>query len=132
MVWTDFAASIDPALDFILFDGSLLHHPINDMMRNYHITGEQAIPHVTTLLRALGDCPRRIVYLETDDLAGQLARAYADRRQAPPTAEDLCFWETRRCNDRIVLAHLEERCTIHDVSSQNWTSVRQQIKNSLL
>ncbi|MBR4000090.1 MAG: hypothetical protein IKI93_17300, partial [Clostridia bacterium] len=64
-VWENFAGGIDDSLDYLLFDGSLLHHPINDMMRNYHVTGEQAVPHVTTLLRALGSRKRRIFYLET-------------------------------------------------------------------
>ena len=54
-VWKVFAAGVDEAYDFILFDGSLLHHPINDMMRNYHIAGEQAVSHIVTLLHALGN-----------------------------------------------------------------------------
>jgi len=40
-VWSNFASALDDKFDFIIFDGSLLHHPINDMMRNYNITGEQ-------------------------------------------------------------------------------------------
>ena len=131
-VWTDFAESIDDTFDFLLFDGSLLHHPINDMMRNYHITGEQAVPHVRTLLESLGGRKRRIFYLETADIAAQLARAHADRGQNPPSAEDIAFWETRHKNDRIVLEHIAEDIRIYDVSAGNWDSVREQIRTFLL
>ncbi len=127
-VWTHFADSIDETYDFLLFDGSLLHHPINDMMRNYHITGEQAVPHVTTLLRALGDRKRRIFYLETDDIGAQLTRAHTDRGQNPSSAEDIAFWETRHRNDRTVLEHLCEEIRIYDVSAGNWDAVREQIE----
>lgn len=130
-VWEDFAAGIDDTCDFILFDGSLLHHPINDMMRNYHIRGEQAIPHVTTLLRALGNRQRQIFYLETGDIRVQLTRAHLDRKQAVPTPEEVEFWQTRHRNDRIVLAHIDETCTLYDVSGGNWNAVREQIKQSL-
>ena len=130
-VWADFAESPDDTYDFLLFDGSLLHHPINDMMRNYHISGEQAVPHVTTLLRALGSQKRRIFYLETPDIAAQLTRAYADRGQNPPSAEDIAFWEARHKNDRTVLEHLREDCRIYDVSAGNWDAVRKEIERLL-
>lgn len=131
-VWTDFAESIDDTCDFLLFDGSLLHHPINDMMRNYHITGEQAVPHVRTLLESLGGRKRRIFYLETAGIAAQLTRAHIDRGQNPPSAEDILFWETRHKNDRIVLDSIVEDSRIYDVSGGNWDSVREEIRNILL
>ena len=131
-VWEDFADGIDDTFDYILFDGSLLHHPINDMMRNYRITGEQAVPHVTTLLRALGGRKRRIFYLETAGIRAQLTRAHLDRKQDIPTDEEVDFWETRHRNDRIVLAHLAENCTVYDVSAGNWNAVRDEIRETLM
>lgn len=131
-VWGNFASGIDDTLDFLLFDGSLLHHPLNDMMRNYHITGEQAIPHVTTLLRSLGGRKRRIFYLETNDIAAQLTRAHIDRGQDIPSPEAIEFWNTRRRNDHIVMKHLNETCTVYNVSDGKWDSVREQIGRSLL
>lgn len=127
-VWKNFAESLDNAYDFLLFDGSLLHHPINDMMRNYRVTGEQALPHVRTLLDSLGDRKRRIFYLETSGIADHLTRAHADRGQNPPSAEDIAFWETRHRNDRIVLKNLREDIRIFDVSAGNWDAVRKEIE----
>lgn len=126
-VWTNFVESIDDTHDFLLFDGSLLHHPINDMMRNYHISGEQALPHIRTLLGSLGERKRRIFYLETSDIAAQLTRAHTDRGQDAPSAEDITFWETRHKNDRIVLNNIDEDIRIYDVSSKNWNAVRADI-----
>ncbi|MBQ7930747.1 MAG: hypothetical protein IJ334_07030 [Clostridia bacterium] len=131
-VWENFAADIDDTYDYILFDGSLLHHPINDMMRNYHITGEQAVLHVTTLLRALGARKRRIFYLETDDIGAQLTRAHIDRGQNPPSAEDIRFWQTRHRNDRIVLKQIHEESRIFDISGGTWDSAREQIEHLLI
>lgn len=131
-VWTDFAESIDDTFDFLLFDGSLLHHPINDMMRNYHVTGEQAALHVRTLLESLGGRKRHIFYLETAGIGAQLTRAHADRGQNPPSAENIAFWETRHKNDRIVLDNIDDDSRIYDVSGGNWDGVREQIRNFLL
>ena len=130
-IWADFADSPDDTYDYLLFDGSLLHHPLNDMMRNYHITGEQALPHVTAMLRALGDRKRRIFYLETSDIAAQLTRAHTDRGQNPPSEEDITFWKARHRNDRTVLSRLAEDIRIYDVSSGNWDAVREKIRHQL-
>lgn len=43
-VWRGFSESLDGTYDFILFDGFLLHHPLNDMIRNYHAAEEQGLP----------------------------------------------------------------------------------------
>ena len=49
-VWRDYAAALDDSCDYILFDGSLLHHPLNDMMRNYDATAGEMAAHVRALL----------------------------------------------------------------------------------
>ncbi len=130
-VWENFASTMDDTCDYIIFDGSLFHHPINDMMRNYHISGEQAISHITTLLRALGERKRRIFYLQTNDIRSQLTRARIDRKQNIPTPEEVEFWQTRYRNDSIVLKAIDEICCVYDVSNENWNAIRERIKQTL-
>lgn len=127
-VWENFAAGLDGSWDVIIFDGSLLHHPLNDMMRNYRVTGEQAAFHVKTLLNALGKTPRRIAYLQTGQIKAQLERAHLCRKQPPPTRQEVEFWETRYQNDRIVLDSLAEECHILDVSNGEWRAAQEQIE----
>lgn len=130
-VWSNWASALDETYDFIIFDGSLLHHPINDMMRNYGITGEQAISHITTLLNSLGQIKRHIFYIKTDNICRQLTKAYIDRKRGTPTNENIDFWENRYKNDLIVLQNIQEEYQIVDVSSENWDLVRKQILDNL-
>lgn len=131
-VWQNYTLAINETYDFVIFDGSLLHHPINDMMRNYHIVGEQAISHVSTLLYSLGERKRHIFYLKTNDIGQQLKRAHITRNQNAPTNQQIEFWETRYKNDMIVLSNMKEKYQIYDISNNCWDLVREQIKNSLI
>ena len=130
-MWSNWASALDETYDFIIFDGSLLHHPINDMMRNYNIDEEQAIYHITTLLSSLNNIKRRILYMKTNNIGKQLTKAYSDRKQGTPTNEKIDFWEKRYKIDLIVLRNIREKYQIYDVSSENWDSVRKQILDNL-
>lgn len=130
-VWKNYASDIDETYDFIIFDGSLLHHPINDMMRNYHIDGEQAIAHVGGLLDSLGERKRWIFYLKTEDIGRQLKKAHITRKQSIPTNRQIEFWENRYVNDMLVLSNIKENYHIFNVSNNNWDSVRTQIVKRL-
>ena len=130
-VWRNWAANLDETYDFFIFDGSLLHHPINDMMRNYGVDGEGALPHILTLLRALGSLKRHIFYIKTDQIGKQLAKAHLDRNQDIPTEQQIAFWEQRYQNDQIVLQNIPEETQCFDVSAGNWGAVRGQILKQL-
>ena len=130
-VWRSFAARLDIyEEDFLLFDGSLLHHPINDMLRNYRVTEAQARRHVTALLAALGSVPRQILYIQTEDIPVQLAKAHAERGQPAPTREEAAFWETRRRYDSFVLSGLSEHCVFLD-PAQGWDRMTQTAASSM-
>lgn len=126
-VWKQYFSTLDNESDYLIFDGSLLHHPINDMMRNYHADKEQMLYHVRQLLGALGSLERKIYYLCTDDIAAQLARAHADRGQNPPSAEYVDFWRQRYQNDQFVLQSVDEEYRIFDVSHNGWNEALEMI-----
>lgn len=130
-VWRNWAANLDDTYDFLLFDGSLLHHPINDMMRNYGVDGEGGLPHILTLLRSLGQLKRHIFYIKTNQIGEQLTKAHLDRNQDVPTEKQINFWEQRYQNDQLVLQNLPEKTQVFDVSSGNWDAVRDRIVEQL-
>jgi len=130
-VWQNFIADLDPDVDVYLFDGSLLHHPINDMMRNYHVTAAEAGEHVAVLLDTLQGVDWSVQYLYTDDIAAQLTLAHRNRGQRPPTEEDIAFWVQRRKNDQAVLEHTVKQYRVYCVSAIGWDHAREQILQSL-
>ena len=130
-VWKNFALNIDNDFDYVIFDGSLLHHPINDMMRNYGILGEQAVYHIRALLEALGTAKRQIFYMYTNDIEKQLSKAYSDRGQGVPSLEDINFWKTRYNNDMMVINYINEDIKMLDISDVGWENARKKIMSSI-
>lgn len=128
-IWKNFSTSM--ATDYFIFDGSLLHHPINDMMRNYHVSDEQAASHVSTLLNALGDTEWQLFYLYTDDIAAQLTQAHKDRKQKQPTDDKIAFWMARYEKDKYVLQHSVQKYHILNISNNGWDSAVECILSSL-
>jgi len=126
-VWRNFSSSLDETFDYILFDGSLLHHPINDLIRNYSASSDQSFAHVHTLLNALGKQKRRIFYLESDDIATRLAEARHARGQAAPSEDIVHFWEKRYEYDSYVLNQLHENSTVLNISHNGWEQARKAI-----
>lgn len=131
-VWRQFSCGLDEAYDGIVFDGSLLHHPLNDMMRNYQITACEAKRHIRGLLRALGERKRRIFYLETQDTGTRLRSARMSRHQKPLEAEQIAFWESRHQMDRAVLNDIGERCDVLDITDDTWNEAIEQMERRVL
>lgn len=131
-VWRQYFSALGQETHFLIFDGSLLHHPINDMMRNYHADKEKILFHIRQLLGALGNRKHQIYYLRTDDIAAQLARAHADRGQNPPSAEYVDFWRQRYENDQFVLRSVDEDFQIFDVSRNGWNEALEMIISDLV
>lgn len=126
-IWNNFQKSLNGTLDFIIFDGSLLHHPLNDIINNYHITGEQAVPFITALLNAIVSIEKYIFYLKTDNISLQLQTAYKDRNRPKPTDKQIQFWERRFKDDMIILNFIKEKCQILDISNNCWEKAKEEI-----
>lgn len=131
-VWKNYFSALNNEYDYLIFDGSLLHHPINDMMRNYHADKEQILFHVKELLGTLGKRKRYIFYLCTGDIALQLTKAHIDRGQEPPSAEYVEFWQQRYENDMFVLQFIDEEYQIFDVSHNGWKEAMETMLSALI
>ena len=129
-VWRNFAR--EPGGGFLIFDGSLLHHPINDMLRNYSVAKEQALSHVSVLLGSLGEIRRKIFYLRTDDPGAQLVRAHTDRGESSPTGDSIRFWQKRGEYDHFVLENISEYRRIFNVTDGGWDCARGEILRDIM
>jgi|GEM_PF-273970 len=119
-IWTDFVQSEGERPDFMIFDGSLLHHPINDMMRNYDAPMEAILAHVNTMLEIVSDFDPLVVYLSDENVEERLVKARNERNQPPASPKSIEFWQKRRVNDLAVLAQLNLPYDVHDISRENW------------
>lgn len=125
-VWENFVASLSNEIDVIIFDGSLLHHPINDMIRNYGATKEQVLNHIQKLIATLSTTKYKIYYLQTADISVQLQTAYHNRGQKQPDDSAIAFWERRYTYDSFVLANIDSDYCIYDVRNK-WNDVEKKI-----
>ena len=121
-VWERFGQDTSNQLDYLIFDGSLIHHPINDMTRNYNAMCEQIICHLNTLIETVGSFNPQIVYLSSDDVAERLKKARISRGETPPSDEQIRFWKNRKDMDLNVMRRLLIPYDIHDISQENWDS----------
>lgn len=122
-VWKNFALSLNGEYDYIIFDASLIRHPISDMTRNYSADGVQAAQHIKALLGALGDTERFVFYLKTDNIDQKLRKAHNDRNQTPPTDEDIRFWERVYKTDTFVIDRIDESVKVYNVSECEYDDV---------
>jgi hypothetical protein len=123
MVWKQFAKKVSNNFDCLIFDGSLFHHPINDMIRNYRVSNDQATHHVNTLIKTIRNLNPLICYLSSENVSEQLQKARISRNQTPPTAEQIGFWEERKNMDMAVMRQLSIPCDVYDISQEDWDSV---------
>jgi hypothetical protein len=115
-LWRRFAQSSEIDCDFLIFDGSLLHHQINDLIRNYNAGEYEIAVHLTALLRTVGAYNPVVLYLLTDEVGKQLTEARKSRGKAPPTADEIAFWEKRKRTDLSVLEKLPAETFIADIT----------------
>jgi len=117
-----FSQKTNKQTDFLIFDGSLFHHPINDLMRNYGATRDQIAFHVNTLTESVISLNPQVVYLWVDNTAERLHKAHISRNQPLPSKEKIQFWEDRKQMDLAVLKQLMLSYDFYDISQENWDS----------
>lgn len=132
ILWERFAQNTDGHLDYLLFDGSLFHHPINDLMRNYNASSNQVAKHIDTLLDAVSSLHPHIIYLLTNNIAERLQKARINRGETPCSEEQINFWEARKQADIAVMKQLSTPYQLYDISQENWDAVLPEILELVL
>lgn len=122
-LWKSFAASPCEKAEVMLFDGSLLHHPINDLMRNYGASLSQIAAHINGLAEAVKAYQPEVLYLLSSNVEERLCRAHMSRGQTAPTHGQIRFWEKRREIDLAVMEGLPTPCHQKDISEENWDAI---------
>ena len=92
--------------DFMIVDGTLLHHQINDLLREYSASDEIIANQLSNLMQVIKQLNPVIFYLSASDVKQRLAQARKSRKQSAPTEERIEFWENRKRVDLYVLDRL--------------------------
>lgn len=129
LVWDLFSKTYDSDIDFYIFDGSLLHHPVNDLIRNYDATNLQIITHINSLISAISSLNSFVCYIQTNDVCAQLHKARTNRNQTVASQKQLSFWEKRKEIDLAILREISLPYKIFDVSTGDWDYIVNSVVN---
>jgi len=112
--------------DFMIVDGTLLHHQINDLIREYCASDEVIANYLANLLSIIQQLNPVVFYLSSDSVAQRLAQARKSRKQSEPTSKQIRFWKNRKRVDLFVLERLPIESQVLDVSN-GWDQVHKTI-----
>jgi hypothetical protein len=130
-LWCGFAQRADLP-DYVVFDGSLLHHTVNDMRHNYGASVREIAAHIGTLLDAVSALNPTVFYLRPESIRASLINARTSRRERAATEEDVAFWDERGRVDTAVLAELRADVYVLDVAIGGWGEVVERMMNELI
>ncbi len=104
--WRNFIKSNYEKDSILILDGTLLHHQINDMIREYDASDEVIADHLSKLICVIQQLNPIIFYLSSHDVGQCLAKARKNRSQSIPAKEQIAFWENRKRVDLYILDKL--------------------------
>ncbi len=105
--WRGFAESRQREEVVHILDGTLFHHQINDLIREYNAADDTIINHLSELLSIIRQIDFKIIYLLSADVGRCLREARKNRDQHAPTDEEIAFWENRKRIDLYTLEKLD-------------------------
>jgi predicted ATPase len=119
-LWRRFAMNAQLNTACSIFDGSLLHHQINDLLTVYQADEDEITVHIRSLLQAIETYQPIVFYLFSNNVGRRLAEARQSRGQTPPTDEQVGYWENRVHMDLSVLDKLPVESYRVDISDNGW------------
>ena len=122
-LWQRFATADHAAQDFVVMDGSLMHHQINDLMCNYDASEDDMVWHLAELIQTVRSLNPIVFYLSSQNADNQLVKAWKSRGKAEPTAEMIAFWLNRKETDLRVLNRLVVESHHLDITNNEWDAV---------
>jgi len=126
-LWRKFAEDKKKKPDYVILDGSLLHHQINDLLRNYNVSEDEIVSHLSELLKVVQPFNPVAFYLSSQDVRDRLTKARESRGQTIPTEEQINYWQNRKNIDLRVLNRLSVESYILDITHNNWNSALNKI-----
>ena len=99
----------------LILDGTLLHHQINDLIREYKASDEVIANHFLQLMCVIKPLKPIIIYLSSEDIGYCLLQASISRKQPIPTDAKIAFWEDRKRVDLYVLERLSVESYMIDI-----------------
>jgi len=108
--------------DFMIIDGGLLHHQINDLIREYSASDIVIADYLSNLLTIIQPLNPILFYFSSDNVGKRLIQARISRKQSAPTIDKIKFWENRKRVDLFVLERLPIKT--HMINTGNgWDSI---------
>ena len=120
--WQNFVEEYSSNTGTFILDGTLFHHQINDLIREYNAPDDIVLSHLSGLLCVIQQFKPIIFYLSASDVARRLRQARESRKQPPATAERIAFWENRKRVDLYVLERLSVDAHIFNVDN-GWDAI---------
>ena len=110
----------------MITDGALLHHPINDLIREYNASDDDIANFLHKLLTLIHKTNSIIFYLSTSNMRERLSQARISRNQSETTDERVAFWENRKRIDINVLKSLPVESHMLCIDN-GWDSIYKEI-----
>jgi hypothetical protein len=115
---------------YFILDGTLFHHLINDLIREYDSNEEDIAKHILDLLEILQQFNLVVIYLLCSDIKKSLTEARLSRNQSNPTDERIAFWEDRKRVDLYVLEKLTVESHVLNIDN-GWDGIVEKIMSYL-
>jgi hypothetical protein len=120
--WRGFLASPAMKNDYAIFDGSLIAHQANDIIRNYNASDEMLISYFSTICKLIAPYKPLAFYLESDDIWERIYEASVSRCSSIPPKEQVAFWENRKRVDLMILESLPIESHRFNITGSKWAS----------
>jgi len=127
LCWQDFARNQLKNDFMLILDGTLFHHQINDLIREYDAPDETIANHITALLHVIQHFNPIIFYLSSNDVGQRLQQARKSRGQSVPTKDKIAFWENRKRVDLYALAALSFESYVLNIDNDWDTAIETMI-----
>lgn len=123
ILWKRFSEGWEEEQEYYIFDGSLMHHQINDMIRNYNVSENEIIKHLTALLGILQPSNTVVFYLSSHNVEERMMGVGKIRGKPHTADEQIRFWENRKRLDLLACDSVLAETHILDVTDGNWNDI---------
>ena len=110
----------------MITDGTLLHHPINDLIREFNATDDEIANFLCKLSSLIHKVNPIIFYLSSSNVRERLFQARKSRNQSETSDAKIAFWENRKRIDLKVLKSLPVESHVLCVDN-GWDSICKKI-----